>query len=335
MPLPFSENEMKKIYGTLLTDVAKEMGFILEPHDRKTFHVKEMGGLYIYKPEYGRGWYQFVTEKSGNIVEFVMEFGNMGKREAMEYILKSKAYSHCNNQIAPSSPAPKKTFELPPKADSYKQMIAYLIGSRMIDKEVLYHCIKNDLVYQAKKVLQDGKTVFNCAFVGRDKDNVARHCHLRSTNSYSKFRGDVEGSDKNFGFSLRGTNSKLFVFESAIDSLSGASMIKKADGDCWSENHFLSTNGATNIEAINKYLSENEIIDEVYLCYDNDEAGREWTALTTEHLLSKGLTVVDIVSVCKDINEDLRNGIDSFYSIKPIYDNAPVPICIIEHELEL
>jgi len=313
MPMPFTEDDMKRIFSTPLAEVARDMGFTLKPFDRKTYHVDGMGGLYIYKPEHGRGWYQFTTQEKGNIIDFVVKFGNMSKLQAMEYILNSKAYSHIDiSSKQPESSIIKKSFELPPKADSYKQMMAYLIGTRKIDKDIVYQCIKDKLIYQAEKVLYDGSKVYNCAFVGLDKNNEAKHCHLRATNSFSNFRGDVLGSDKSIGFSLRGNNNTLLVFESAIDALSGASLIKHIYGDNWSNYHFLSQNGVGNIGALNKYLSDYPEIEDVYVCYDNDVAGNEGFRHTCDLLLDKGLAVTYAVSISKDMNDDLKNDLNIF-----------------------
>ncbi|MCL2050832.1 MAG: DUF3991 and toprim domain-containing protein [Lachnospiraceae bacterium] len=331
MPMPFSEDEMKKIFSAPLADIAREMGFTLEDYDRKTFHVKGMGGLYIYKPEHGRGWYQFTTGKKGNIIGFVMEFGNKPKREAMESILKSKAFSHCA-QALPNPPAPKKPFELPPKADSYKQMIAYLIGFRRISKEIVYHCIKNGLVYQARKILPDGNAVYNCAFVGKDKGNVARHCHLTSANSYSAFRGDVEGSDQSCGFSLAGASGKLYVFESAIDALSGASLIRELEGAKWSDSHYLGMNGAAKIDSLKRYLEDHPEIGEVFICLDNDEGGIRNSEIAKNCLLEKGLEVTLVFPTFKDMNEDLAGGINPFKRTGQAGGNF---LPIIDEELDL
>ncbi len=38
----------------------------------------------------------------------------------------------------------------------------------------------------------------NCVFVGYDKENKPRYAGLRGTNTNSSFKGEVEGSQKNF-----------------------------------------------------------------------------------------------------------------------------------------
>ena len=97
--MPFTEEQMQKIYNTNIIDFAREHGFEVEKGDKATLHVKNSGGLYLFK--HGRGFYCFTEEKGGNIVEFAMKYLNMEKLEAMELILGSKAYEQTTHVVAP------------------------------------------------------------------------------------------------------------------------------------------------------------------------------------------------------------------------------------------
>ena len=89
-PMPFTKEEVEKIYNTNIIDFAVENGLILEKGDVNTVHVKNSGGLYLFK--HGRGFHWFTTGKHGNIVEFAMEYFGLSKVEAMERVLGSRAY---------------------------------------------------------------------------------------------------------------------------------------------------------------------------------------------------------------------------------------------------
>ena len=58
-PMPFTKEEVEKIYNTNIIDFAVENGLILEKGDANTVHVKNSGGLYLFK--HGRGFHWFTT----------------------------------------------------------------------------------------------------------------------------------------------------------------------------------------------------------------------------------------------------------------------------------
>ena len=81
-----------------------------------------------------------------------------------------------------------------------------------------------------------------------------------------KYRGDVAGSDKAFGFCHRGTDNQLFVFEAAIDLLSFIQLFPKD----WKKRSYLSLGGVSSV-ALMTFLSERPQITSVFLCLDNDQ----------------------------------------------------------------
>ena len=56
-PMPFTEEQMQQIYNTNIIDFAVQNGFEIEKSDKATVHVKNNGGLYLFK--HGRGFYSF------------------------------------------------------------------------------------------------------------------------------------------------------------------------------------------------------------------------------------------------------------------------------------
>ena len=68
--MPFTEEQMQQIYNTNIIDFAVQNGFEIEKGDKATVHVKNNGGLFLFK--HGRGFYSFTEERGGNIVEFAM-----------------------------------------------------------------------------------------------------------------------------------------------------------------------------------------------------------------------------------------------------------------------
>lgn len=93
--MPFTEEQMRQIYNTNIIDFAVGNGFEIEKSDKAAVHVKNNGGLFLFK--HGRGYYSFTEEKGGNIVEFAMRYLGLEKLEAMELILGCRAYEQTDH----------------------------------------------------------------------------------------------------------------------------------------------------------------------------------------------------------------------------------------------
>lgn len=167
--------------------------------------------------------------------------------------------------------------------------------NRSIDEEIIEECIKNNLIYEEKNN-------HNVVFVGFDKQGKARYAFCRATNE-SRFMKDSKGSDKTYTFSLisNSKSNRVHFFESAIDLLSYATLMKQKNLDYHKEN-MISLSGVSipstnnkNLKlpsTISKFLEENSNIIEIYLHLDNDEVGRKASRSLME-ILSKKYTVYD------------------------------------------
>lgn len=65
-------------------------------------------------------------------------------------------------------------FALPEANENMRRVFAYLIKTRLLDREVVTHFAK-------AKMLYEDAACHNAVFVGFDKDGTARHAHKRST----------------------------------------------------------------------------------------------------------------------------------------------------------
>ena len=268
---PFTEEQMKQVFETSLVDFAIRNGFKLKESDRKTFKVENMGGLFIFKN--GKGFYHFTTGIKGNILDFAKEYLGLDFKQAVESILGVKAYGNIGSFYVYKEEKPKKPFELPPKAENFNRVIAYLVGTRKIDKEVVNYFINQGKIYQSKGESKKG-IFYNCAFVGYDENNVPKYCSLRSPSPKSNFRQDIESSDKSYGFTFNGTSNNLYVFESPIDLMSHITLIKLDGRIDWKKDNRVSCGGLFDM-AIDTYLKQNKHIENIIFCFDNDVGKKE------------------------------------------------------------
>ena len=187
--------------------------------------------------------------------------------------------------------APSPDFRLPEKSETNETVIKYLTEIRRLEKDLVEEWIAGGNIYEEKKH-------HNVVFVGRDADGIPRYAHCRGTCGI-KYRGDVAGSDKSYGFCHRGEDNQLFVFEAAIDLLSFIQLFPKD----WKKRSYLSLGGVSSV-ALMTFLSERPQITSVFLCLDNDHAGNE----ACEKLAGEipdGYRVIRLKPARKDWNEIL------------------------------
>ena len=234
----------------------------------------------------GNRWYRHSQNKGGYPVDFVMEFYHATFPEAVKMLIDEEGEGRQKSCLAPSP-----DFRLPEKSETNETVIKYLTEIRRLEKDLVEEWIAGGNIYEEKKH-------HNVVFVGRDADGIPRYAHCRGTGGI-KYRGDVAGSDKSYGFCHRGEDNQLFVFEAAIDLLSFIQLFSKD----WKERSYLSLGGVFSV-ALMTFLSERPQITSVFLCLDNDHAGNE----ACEKLAGEipdGYRVIRLKPARKDWNEIL------------------------------
>ena len=192
--------------------------------------------------------------------------------EAVERITGQAAYLP-SPQAANSKPKQEKILLLP-KSYRWATNAYNYLRSRGIDGDLTDYCLRTGRLYESHPH-------HNVVFVGLDKYNKPRYANLRGINS--DFIGEANGSDKRFSFSIPAQNSdSLHLFESAIDLLSFATLVKQAGGN-WQRDHLVSLAGVYKPKAnlqesslpltLTRYLSEYPNIKRITLRLDNDKAG--------------------------------------------------------------
>ena len=241
----------------------------------------------------GHLWYHQYEQKGGDAIDFIRKFYNKDYAEAVEMLL-----NNCGGQIITSPPIEKerKPFELPPRNDRMSRVFSYLLLTRGIDKDVLFEFVKNKMIYESADY-------HNAVFVGYDLNGIPRHAHKRGTVTSNSYKGNVAGSQPEFSFHWHGTSDKIFLFEAPIDMLSFISMHKEN----W-KNHSYAASCSVSDRVLFQCLNDNPNIKNVFLCFDNDEAGQTANKRIADKLKKLNIQNEILIPTHKDWNEDILNG---------------------------
>ena len=231
----------------------------------------------------GNKWHRFSNDTGGYPIDFVMEFYGKSFPEAVEMLIGEKGEGQLE-----AVPAPSPEFRLPMRNVTNANARSYLVTERKIDEGLV------DRFLNAGDVYEDAK-YHNVVFVGRDPKNMPRYAHCRGTKD--KFRLDVAGSDKSYGFSYQGKNDQLYVFEAPIDLLSFINLFSKN----WDERSYLSLGGVA-YKALQQFIGDHKEISTIYLCLDNDEAG-EAACIHLNKEIPEDMKVFRMKPPVKDWNE--------------------------------
>lgn len=275
---------------------------------RDTFCTKEHDSLKISNGK----WYWFSRGFGGyNALDYLMKVKDLSFMEAMEKLVGTDDLIVTNNNNVKEQEKISRLI-LPEKNDNENKVIEYLM-KRCIDLEIILDCINDDLIYETKEN-------HNVVFVGKDFNNNPRYAGIRATNE-TRFMYDAAGSDKEFSFRILSEkkNEVLHIFESSIDLLSYATVLKMCNRNYKDEN-LIALAGVyqpsndkekTKIPlAVDSFLKKNRYIKRIFLHLDNDEAGRRATEYL-KNILKTNYEVIDGKPFYgKDWNDFLKELID-------------------------
>lgn len=250
-------------------------------------------------------WHRFSTNQAGKTaVDYLIKVEKMTFLEAVNDVLNMNIKTYIVSKNGTKNEL--KQIVIPEKADTNKDVIDYL-KNRGIDEDIIIECINKKLIYQENKTK-------NVVFVGYDNNGNIKYAGCRSTNDKRIMR-DAKGSSKEYSFRLLSNikNSTIHIFESAIDLLSYATMLK-IKGYNYKNHNLIALAGvyqpSSNIEqskvpkALQNYLNKYPNVQDIVLHLDNDRAGREATKALIFDL--KKYNVYDIPAPYgKDINDYL------------------------------
>lgn len=262
----------------------------------------------------------------------------IGGKSAVKYLTDVKGYSFIDavkiivekEKLQPpvKAIAPKKkrvyNLKLPPKSPTDDKVKEYLTG-RGIDESIIDYCLEHNLIFESLPY-------HNAVFVGFNEQNKPKYAAFRATEN-KRIMGECEGSDKSYSFKLTNDNANIHLFESAIDLLSYATLVKM-HGKYWQNVSMISLAGVytpkEKIEeskipkALVTYLKSHPYIEKIYLHLDRGYAGRLATKtlkiiLPTEY---PNIEIVDNpVPRGKDVNDFLLLSKD----MKPVVSERRIP----------
>ena len=233
----------------------------------------------------GNKWFRHSQSKGGYPVDFVMEFYGKSFPEAVQLLTGETGEAQPE-----ADPAPSPAFRLPLRNVTNANILNYLTQERKLSPSLVNFFIAAGDIYE-------DAAHHNVVFVGRDADGHPRYASCRGI--YEKFRQDVAGAEKSFGFAHRGTDKQLMVFEAPIDLLSFIELFPKN----WQQHNYLSLGGVS-AKALQQFLSERPDMERVVLCLDADKAGED-ACKRLAALLPDTVSVTRIQPCMKDWNDVL------------------------------
>jgi hypothetical protein len=250
----------------------------------------------------GNQWYDHSSEIGGYAIDFVRQFYGLTFPEAVTKLLGGEQ-GEVYNPADPEKEEPKKPFALPDANRDMRRAYAYLVKTRLLNREAVSFFAKQKLIYESCEKSKDGtKEYHNVIFVGLDENEVARHAHKRGLYTEGgAFRGNVDGCDPAYSFHYIGTDNMLFVFEAPIDLLSYITLHPQD----WQKHSYVALCGLSEY-AMLKMLELHPSLDHVVLCLDHDQAGIEAAEKYRDLLYEMGIRSDQELSENKDWNEDIK-----------------------------
>lgn len=298
----YTQNQINKAKNMDLLEYIRQRGYSFFQSAANEYRLKEHDSLVISNNK----WKWFSRDIGGDTLDFVTKYEEKGFKEAMEILIGEKSQVMVKEYDKYSiEQEVKEISELPEKADNYRRLFAYLAKTRRIDPSIIQDMINDGKLYQEKEHN-------NCVFLGKNKEGEVKYCLRVGTNSFIGYKGEIEGSNKAYSVDLCASSDspKLYIYESIIDAMSHATIIK-IRGEDYKKHNRIFLAGVGNIK-LEQFLKDNPNIKIIVSCLDNDKRGIEATEKFKNEYEKRGYRVRRILPISKDFNKDLTNAYEKF-----------------------
>lgn len=285
------------MHGIKLVKVGRY--FSLEEHDSVRIN-----------PDKNRYFRNSVSKDSHSVIDFAVEFAGKSLPEAFDELtemLIDENYKYTvekNRNVEASkkeNPEKEKKEIILPKHDyNVRNVFAYLVKTRKIDKSIVSHFIHERMIYQDEKK--------NCVFVSRDPDGKPVFACYRSSHPKSTFKGDVVGCNYDECFYINNNAKKTIVLEAVIDGLSFMTLLKDS-GEKIASYNYLMLGSSNKYNSVFYHMANKPKVEKYLLAFDNDEAG--WIAIENIKKgvedMKKNIELVEkLPTKGKDWNDELK-----------------------------
>ena len=249
----------------------------------KTHILREHDSFVIFNDT--NTFYHYSQRQGGSPIDFCMMYGNMTTKDAIHYLLDmaGKHHEEIESYTYKAKKVKKQEYnladELPEANDNYKRVFAYLNKTRGISGKVISYFMHNKMLYESKEH-------HNCVFVTRDENGTPKYASMRGTlTNQNIFKGDVKGSNKEYGYGVYNPGSdKVIVFEAPIDLMSFLTLYP--DNEC-----SLHALGCLGINSLISFLGKHPDVKRITFILDNDIHAIEATQEFKMFLSEQGFTI--------------------------------------------
>lgn len=308
--MKYRQVDLEKIKQISIIDYARTLGFTPVKIGRRYYTLKEHDSVRI-DPE-KNFFFRNSTGERGSVIDFVSCFCSCDFKEAVrilsesEYAPQEKRKENSNVSEQRNMPKESKELILPKAADTMKNVFAYLCKSRMIDSSIVQEMVDRRMLYQDIRN--------NCVFVSGNEEGKPCFASLRGTNTYKRFVADCPGCDYERCFFIGNGSRNLVVTESVIDAMSMMNLFKQSGRD-YKQFDYLALSGTGKFERpIIHHLSQHEY-GSVFLCLDNDEAGKD-AAAKIESEIGLSFPSAQVVQCFPKTGKDFNDVLKASKSVK-------------------
>ena len=181
--IKFTEEEKERANAASIADYLTAHGESVRRAGREYVWDAPSGKVSIH----GAEWYSQYEQVGGGAVNFVRKFYGLSYPEAVRSLLGSHTGAEVRQERKEPVTEERKPFVLPPKNPDMRRVFGYLIGERLIDRDVLTRFVRDGLIYEDAEY-------HNAVFVGMNPDGIPCHAQKRATSPVSDFKGNLTGS---------------------------------------------------------------------------------------------------------------------------------------------